>query len=178
MGKNERIIAVASLFTLVLALIYFTGTINIENNKESRVKIPEKIIQFPRKKQVKKNSIQHRVYAFIKEVGIKYPDVVYAQALIESSHFTHKNFIEKNNIFGMKKAGQRTTLGVKKEGSEYVYFKSIEECIIDYKLYQLMFIHKIKSRQDYLNRLCMRYCKDNGYEELILKVIASNEDKH
>jgi len=120
--------------------------------------------------------LQKRVLSFIKEVGIKYPDVVYAQALIESAHFKSKHFTKKNNIFGMRKAMQRSTLGDGEVG-EFVSFKSIEESIIDYKLYQMTFIHKIHSKQEYLNRLCTRYCKDLGYERLILSVIDSQNIK-
>lgn len=54
------------------------------------------------------------LYKKILELGIAYPDVVLAQAKIETGNFTSKIFRENNNMFGMKLPGRRTTTAVGK----------------------------------------------------------------
>jgi len=173
--KQQHELILFAVFILLLMLFGFNH--NVKSHKNVKQKVESKNKKYKDTLKFVDTTINFKVSSFIKEVGIKYPDVVYAQALIESSHFTNNHFKEKNNIFGMKEAGQRTTLGVKESDSDFVHFKSIEEAIIDYKLYQLTFIHKIKNKQQYLNRLCTRYCKDYGYEKLILNVIATQNIK-
>ena len=165
-----------TVLAFAISFLLFISIFLIPSKKDVVTKKTVKEVNMP-KKHIKVNiPLQKRVLSFIKEVGIKYPDVVYAQALIESGHFKSKHFKEKNNIFGMRKAMQRSTLGSGNVG-EFVSFRSIEEAIIDYKLYQMTFINKIHSKQEYLNRLCTRYCKDLGYERLILSVIDSQNIK-
>jgi len=156
---------------MLIVVMIWIPIINKNTKKEKPV--IQLVKPVPAEKKVSVTSIHHKVYHFIKEVGIKYPDVVYAQALIESSHFTSKHFKNKNNIFGMKKAMQRSTLGTGKVG-EFVSFKSLEEAIIDYKLYQLQFIHKVSSKEEYIDRLSKRYCTDQGYKNLILNTMQCN----
>jgi flagellum-specific peptidoglycan hydrolase FlgJ len=117
-----------------------------------------------------------RVYKFINEIGMKYPDVVFAKAVLESGHFKSKLFLNKNNLFGMKKAVHRTTLG-QGNANDYVYFKSIEESIIDYKLYQMQFIDEVDSQNEYIKRICKSYSTNGNYEKLLLSVMDSLKDK-
>ena len=174
MKTQEGIAAIIFIVLCCIVLCAISINLNEKGSESFRKNVVTSTTKVKKPLPQKQIDIRERVFSFIKEVGIKYPEVVYAQALIESGHFTHKNYREKNNIFGMKKAGSRTTLGVKKPGSDFVYFKSVEECILDYKLYQMQFIHKIKSKEHYLNKLSTRYCKDEGYKSLILRVIECN----
>jgi uncharacterized FlgJ-related protein len=107
---------------------------------------------------------------------MKYPDVVFAKAVLESGHFKSKLFLNKNNLFGMKKAVHRTTLG-QGNANDYVYFKSIEESIIDYKLYQMQFIDEVDSQNEYIKRICKSYSTNGNYEKLLLSVMDSLKDK-
>jgi hypothetical protein len=88
---------------------------------------------------------EDKLISYLKALNIKYPEVVYAQAVIESGNFTYKKFIKDNNLFGMKKAKSRATLALDSEGN-YARFNTWRESVIDYALYQSMFVRKIKSR--------------------------------
>jgi hypothetical protein len=46
------------------------------------------------------------------DLNVKYPRVVYAQALVESNNFKSSIFIENNNSLGMKEAVIRPTINV------------------------------------------------------------------
>ena len=108
--------------------------------------------------------------------GVSFPDVAMAQARLETGHFKSDVFKENNNLFGMKRAVHRTTLGQGNPG-EYVYFKSIEESIIDYKLYQMQFVHEINSEEMYIKRICQSYSSNDNYEKLLLSVLESAREK-
>ena len=104
------------------------------------------------------------------EVGIVYPDIVMAQAKIETAHFTSKIFKENNNLFGMKLPRQRSTTAI---GEQYNHaeYTSWRQSVIDYKLWQDKVLTKVKSRRAYLKYLSKYYATDKQYVTLIKKMI-------
>ena len=96
------------------------------------------------------------------EVGILYPDIVMAQARIETGHFTSKVFRENNNLFGMRLAKQRNTTAVG-EQNNHASYTSWRQSVIDYKLWQDMVLTKVKSRRAYLKYLSENYAQDKKY---------------
>jgi len=75
------------------------------------------------------------LYKEIVKQGIEFPEIVLAQAILESGHFRSKLFIANNNIFGMRRARKReTTAKGSKKG--YAYFETWQDCVRDYKIYQ------------------------------------------
>jgi uncharacterized FlgJ-related protein len=50
-----------------------------------------------------------KLKAYILELNIRFPYIVYAQAQLETGEFKSKIFKENNNIFGMKVARKRPT---------------------------------------------------------------------
>ena len=96
------------------------------------------------------------------EIGIAFPDVVMAQAKLETGNFTSKVFDENHNLFGMKLARQRETTAI---GEQYSHARYInwEQSLSDYKLWQDKFIHKTKTRRAYLAYLSKNYAQDKKY---------------
>lgn len=88
------------------------------------------------------------VYAELQRQGVLFPEIVLAQAKLETGNYTSKLCKTKNNIFGLKG----------KNG--YRYFKNYKECITFYK-------EKIQSRYkggDYYVFLTrIGYAKDKSY---------------
>lgn len=81
-------------------------------------------------------SQSHReVYNYIREVGIEHPQIVYAQSIVESGHYTSVICRENKNIFGMKMPKTRRTLatGVNRGHATYDSWK---QSIFDYWLWQ------------------------------------------
>jgi uncharacterized FlgJ-related protein len=108
--------------------------------------------------------------ATMNEVGIAYPDIVMAQAKIETGHFTSKVFKENNNLFGMKLPRQRSTTAI---GEQYNHaeYTSWRQSVIDYKLWQDEVLTKVKSRRAYLRYLHENYAENKQYVNLIKKMI-------
>jgi uncharacterized FlgJ-related protein len=108
--------------------------------------------------------------AIMNEIGILYPDIVMAQAKIETGHFTSKVFRENHNLFGMKLARQRSTTAI---GEQYNHaeYTSWRQSVVDYKLWQDKVLTKVKSRRAYLRYLHKNYAENKQYVNLIKKMI-------
>jgi len=88
---------------------------------------------------------------YLKEINIKFPHIVYAQAWQES-RFSSPIFKENNNLFGMKLARSRTTTATGLHRKHAMY-NSWKECVLDYALYQASYLNHIKTEEQYLQYL-------------------------
>ena len=80
------------LKTFLLTGLLLLGTIT--------TKAQEKQVQID--SNTKESITKENLYEQIMKYGIKFPDVVFAQAVLESGQFTSKLFKSANNLFGMK----------------------------------------------------------------------------
>jgi uncharacterized FlgJ-related protein len=116
------------------------------------------------------------LYFEILENNIKYPDIVFAQAILESGYMSSQIFVENNNLFGMRYPERRPTVavGVNKNYSTYnCWIDSVK----DYKLFQeFLFRNKEKSRDDYFDFLYRIYAENKTYVHYVKKII--NENQH
>lgn len=111
---------------------------------------------------------------YMKEINIKYPHIVYAQALVESNHFKSKIFQENHNLFGMKQARVRCNLAKTTERGHASY-DHWTESVVDYALYQSSYLYGIKSESDYFAKLKASYAGDPDYVDK-LKTIIKKEN--
>lgn len=110
------------------------------------------------------------LYKKILELGIAYPDIVLAQAKIETGNFTSKIFRENNNMFGMKLPGRRATTAVGKRYNHARYTNWLQS-LRDYKLWQDQMIHKAPTKHAYLAYLSRNYAEDKNYIRKIKQII-------
>ncbi len=119
------------------------------------------------------NATHSGVYNEILEQGLEFPDIVFAQAVLESGNFTSRVTKENNNIFGMRRPSKRptTSAGV---SHGYAVYESWRESIEDYGLYQEMLFstHKF-TRSSYLEYLDKYYSTTKGYKNRVLRIIKS-----
>ena len=73
--------------------------------------------------------------AYIKELNIKYPHIVLAQAKKETGHFKSEVFLTNHNLFGLKEAKIRATTAVG-TNLNHAYYNNWKQSVIDYALYQ------------------------------------------
>jgi flagellum-specific peptidoglycan hydrolase FlgJ len=104
--------------------------------------------------------------------GIKYPDIVMAQAKIESGHFSSPIFKENNNLFGMKLPESRKTTAIGKNRGHAKY-NTWQDSVKDYKLWQDQLGWSSLPKDVYLQKLSDRYCSPpdcpKGYYSKIVK---------
>jgi len=123
-------------------------------------------------------SITHELlYEQIIEKNIKFPEVVFAQAVLESGHFKAPIFTTKNNLFGMKVPKKRETTAINKGKKGYAKYHSWDSSIDDYLLWQ-EFTLKNKSqltKSQYLSLLGKIYAKDKKYISSLKRVISEHK---
>lgn len=117
------------------------------------------------------------LYSKINESGILFPNVVFAQAIIESGHFSSEIFKCENNLFGMKQPKIRKTVSFGKSNSGYASYSSWKMSVEDYKLWQdqSLKFKNYKSENEYIQYLGRVYAEDRGYILKIKKIINNNK---
>lgn len=100
--------------------------------------------------------------AYILSLNIKFPHIVYAQAVHETGNFKSKIFKENNNLFGLKLATRRpsTSLGV---DNNHAYYSLWKQSVVDYAFLQSSFIYKIRTENEYYQYLSEYYAEDPSY---------------
>lgn len=113
----------------------------------------------------------------INQAGIQYPDLVFAQALLESGDLKSKIARLNRNVFGMKLPSIRTTTAIgQKRG--HALFKHWTESVRDYKLYQDFVFKKknITSRKAYIRYLNKVYSEVNDYSKRLTRVLSEHKN--
>ena len=110
----------------------------------------------------------------IKQSGVMFPEIVMAQAVKESAHFSSPIFIEGNNMFGMKLATRRPTTRCG-EVRGYSAYSSWKESVRDYALYQAAYLKDILKKDAYLAYLGKRYASDKNYVKSIIQISKKYE---
>jgi uncharacterized FlgJ-related protein len=131
---------------------------------------------FPTSSETNSYNLTHSdFYDMLVKYEIKYPDIVFAQAVLESGNFTSKLFKTQNNLFGMKVPHKRQTTAINKIG--YAKYNSIDDSIIDYSYYQQYAMkRKEMSRNEYLAFLGRNYAEDKKYVQKLNKTIKKHNE--
>lgn len=114
----------------------------------------------------------------ITELDIKHPEVVFAQALLETGNFTSRLFKQNNNLFGMRVPSKRSTVAKNvKNKKSYAKYSTWQESVVDYALYQDYVFKKRGelSRTKYYSYLDGTYCESTGYSVKLKKIIQKNQ---
>lgn len=114
---------------------------------------------------------KENLWQVINEMDIKYPDLVFAQAVLETGHFKSVNCKVNNNLFGMKLPRVRETVATK--GTKgYARYVDWVQSVYDYKLYQdYIFSKKNYSRTQYMSMLDKVYCESKNYTTKLKSII-------
>lgn len=112
----------------------------------------------------------------IDSLNIKYPDIAYAQALIESgslkSHLARVN----HNIFGMKVSEYRKSTAIGHSRFGYARYANWIESVKDYSNFQEKVFSKYgeMSKEEYLRYLNRKYAESKGYAKKIRISMRNN----
>jgi len=155
------------LFTLAIVLVALNHVNDVrfisEETKQIILKEADKQNEFSREK----------LKAYILELNIKYPEVVLAQAELESGNFTSPIFKENNNMFGMRVATKRPTTN-KGEENGFAYYDNWRECVVDYAFYSAQYLSDIKTKDELFDYLAQTYAGDSTYTTRIKELIKEN----
>lgn len=113
---------------------------------------------------INKNLNHENLYNIILEYDVKYPDIAFAQALLESGNFTSKLCKTQNNLFGMKMPYRRETTAIGKNKSGYAKYSSWHDSVEDYLLFQKFVMRKKNmTRDEYMSYIGKHYAADKKY---------------
>lgn len=132
-----------------------------EGNRE--LPLPTKVEN--RKQQINPSDSQafrDAVKRKIKSLGIKHPEIVYAQFREESGNGGSYLAKTQFNLFGMKYPTKRETTAIGKGKGGYAIYKSWQDAVKDYKMFQDRY-YKNLSRTQYMRKLRTSYTKDPNY---------------
>lgn len=121
------------------------------------------------KVSINKNISKDEIKQSIINHGVKWPEIGYAQAVIETGNFKSKLFKKSNNLFGMKVSKRKMHI-YKTRNNSCVYF-SWQKSIEDYKLFQ----DRFETKNDFENYLKNHYCSNKKYWKLISLILKKEK---
>lgn len=117
---------------------------------------------------------QVKLAQMLKDLNVRFPHIVMAQAIIESGHFQSNIFRTNHNLFGMKQARMRCTTA-KGTNLAHAYYDNWQESVYDYAFFQSRYLHDLKTEAQYLEYLDRNYAEAKDYD-LAIKRVIENEN--
>jgi len=111
----------------------------------------------------------------VKELNMKFPHIVYAQARIESGNFKSAVFRQNNNLFGMREARVRVNTA-KGTNLNHAYYDNWKESVYDYAFYQCRYMSNADSEAEYYQALDASYAEVGGTYSKALKNLIKREN--
>lgn len=168
--KDLNMVNITSLvYGVVIGLIVLVGSsflISREVVKEVEL-LPSEIETVIIKERDKFS--EELLLEYIFELNLKFPEIVFAQAKLESGNFSSPIFKENHNLFGMKMAKTRPTTakGVRRN---HAYYNNWRASVLDYALYQAAFLRKIQTEDEYYQYIGSSYAEDPNYVNKVKKI--------
>lgn len=119
---------------------------------------------------------EKEIFEIIDNLPFKYPDIVKAQAILETGYFKSKSFTEHNNLFGFKIPHRRITTA-KGVALNHASYNSVEDCIIDRLIYEAKYMDNL-SRKEYFKFLDQVYAEDKQYVQKLEKIIKNESQSN
>ena len=113
--------------------------------------------------------IEIEVWNYIRYSRVQHPEIVFAQAKLESANFTSPLFEKSNNIFGMMFPLFRPTTAKGRVGM-YANYECWKHSIHDYIIWQGIYGHNLSEKQ-YFNLLDSVYAEDSLYVKKLKYII-------
>lgn len=107
------------------------------------------------------------VYSLVEsDESLKFKEITFSKFVYESGWFKKMRY---NNFTGMKFNSRKFVSGRTKDG--YAKYNSLEDCLNDYKEWQLKHLKNVHSEREYILVLKRLYCKKNdNYIKNIFKI--------
>lgn len=172
--EKQRIIA---LIIIIILIVIMIALVSKSMKKAKNTAINNAIeLQIQDTATVSKATIDSltpcSLYREILKQEIAHPDIVWAQAILESGWLKkHTN----NNLFGMQKPKRRPNLVLSGSPDNYAHYMSWIDSVIDYKLWQEYCQTDKLCREAYLSFLARHYAKDKNYINKIKLIIDNNQ---
>ena len=159
---NSSSIVFLSIAVLTIGMIIGVGSV-----KPSVLNPEHSIFAF----RSQKKEFSEKVFIdYMKEVGIRFPEVVHAQGIKECG-FKSPRFKNHHNIFSLRKASNRPSTAIGHDEEGYCIYEDWQQSVLDYALYQTTYTRPIKTREQYLQYLKLSYAEDTNYVSSLIQII-------
>jgi len=171
--KNPKIIY-SYLFTLfsMCGASYFLGRETKANNLTKY----EKELVLLNLQQEKNKFTEEKLIDLLKELNVKFPYIVLAQAKLETGNFKSNVFKQNNNLFGMKEARVRVKTA-KGTNLNHAYYDNWQESVYDYAFYQCRYMSRARTEAEYFAALDASYAEANYYSGTLKGIIKKENLK-
>lgn len=131
-----------------IGFLFLIGGETIVLNKVKYIPQETKVVILRENNKFSKQKLKQ----MLKDMKVKFPKIVMAQAIVETGNFKSHIFKENNNLFGMKLASSRpsTARGVL---NNHAYYNTWQESVQDYVLFQTAFLREVRTENEYLEYL-------------------------
>ena len=120
---------------------------------------------------------KENLWLTIKAMDIMYPEIAFAQAILETGHFKSNNCKEANNLFGMMMPNVRETVAIGKNQRGFAVYETWIHSVQDYALYQEFMMRKRKmTKSQYLNFIDRKYSESKGYARKLREIIQRHKN--
>ena len=155
------------VYTLIFMSFVSINTMEIQDY--------ERILEINVEAEQQKQFTEDKLVGKLKELNVKFPYIVLAQAKLESFNYSSRIFMENNNLFGMKEARVRVNTA---KGTQYkhAYYNTWQESVLDYAFWAATYGSKCKTEAQYYE-LLSGYAEDEGYQTKLKNIIEKNNLK-
>lgn len=163
----KGIIGLLSIFVVGI----WIGSVTVEPKEVEVVKMVDNVVYVTKPD---KEFNPENFKELIVELNIRFPHIVYAQAIEETGYFTSTIFRENNNLFGMKEPVIRATTAVGTHRG-HAHYSNWMNSVKDYALWQSSMARGINSEEEYLLMLDKIYAENPNYINNLKNIIKSDE---
>lgn len=146
--KKNKLIFIVTVSILALILGWTIG-MQLDFLKTKEQPLLPKPINYADTVKIESFS-ENNLIEFMMLIEIQYPEIVLAQAKLESGNFTSERFKKYNALFGFQTSD-----------TNIIKYKSWKESVIHYKAWQMK---RLKSNENYYDFLIrIKYASDSNY---------------
>lgn len=172
--KYEKIKWLSMLFkTLGLLTVIFLGLgLNITFNPRTTFTEAEIMVV----RGMDNQFTEAKLIAEIKKMHFKYPEIILAQAKVETGNFSSAIFKSNHNLFGMREAQSRITTALETQMG-HARYETWKDSFVDYCIYYSSFLRKLDTEEDYYAYLSENYAEDPRYVSTLKAMIINQNLK-
>jgi hypothetical protein len=168
----KKIIITTAIVSTILSSIFLYIGYDLGKNTLISLSEEEKLVIIQEFNQFSEDKLIDK----LKELNVKFPYIVFAQAKLETGNFTSKVFRENNNCFGMREAKQRITTSQGTENN-HAYYYTWYESVLDYSFYQCRYLSNIQTEEQYFQYLSQSYAENPNYINILKNMIINENIK-
>ena len=150
------------IFTLTLSYLTIDTMIKINNKLSVEFQVPNDIYSQYSKDSLNNPISEKILYKHLLLMRAPHPEIILAQAVEESGHFTNELYKFNHNFTSMKDSQSRITTTGRGKG-KFKMYKDWQECVTDYIFWQFTFNTDKMTDQEYLQFIGKVYAEDTNY---------------